>query len=108
MIDLSFCCFRIRWMLALIDDGCFGVWSFSVGGFVRSSIFFPLFPSFILFVFQKLVVVESLLICERMLIIYGCVQVPETSVLVLFSLLVCVISKCCLLVTFLVCFWGSF
>lgn len=57
-------------MLALIDDdGCFGVWSFSVGGL---SGLLSFFPSYILFVFQKLVVVESLLICERMLIIYGC------------------------------------
>lgn len=99
MIDLSFCCFRIP------VDACFDWWWWLFWcfvllcwRFVRSSIFFPLFPSFILFVFQKLVVVESLLICERMLIdrfrfiklcqgsvvslwLYVlCVQVPETSV----------------------------
>ncbi|CAN6883162.1 unnamed protein product, partial [Brassica oleracea var. botrytis] len=28
-----------RWMLALIDDdGCFGVWSFSVGGLLKPSV----------------------------------------------------------------------
>ncbi|CAF1712671.1 hypothetical protein Bca4012_008226 [Brassica carinata] len=87
-------------MLALIDDGCFWCLVLLCWRFVRSSI---------LFVFQKLVVVETLLICERMLIIrlsvYGYTSSAfkfQKLVLVLFSFLVCVICKCCLLVTFLV------
>ena len=88
-----------RWMLALIDDdGCFGVWSFSVGGLSGLLSFFPCFLPLSCLCFKSLwllsfcwsvrecwLIVLDLLsyVKDRFVSLWLyvlCVQVPETSV----------------------------